>query len=243
MKSFALAIDNLTVAYNNKLALWNITVGIPHGILLGIAGPNGAGKSTFIKSIVELVKPLAGTITVLGSSYAQNRIDVAYIPQRIAVDWDFPINVLDVVIMGRYGRLGWFKRPGTNDINRASQALHDVGLENYAHHAIHELSCGQQQRVFLARALTQEAMIYLLDEPFAGVDAITEKVMIQLFKKLRAEGKTIIVVHHDIQTLQEYFDWLLLLNVKHIAFGPTEFALKQENLYATYKKSVDMHPL
>lgn len=243
MNSFALSIDNLTVAYNNKPALWNISAAVPHGVLLAIAGPNGAGKSTLIKSIVQLVKPMTGTISVLGGSYAQHRHHIAYVPQRTMIDWDFPIKVLDVVLMGRYGQLGWFKRPSKDDFEIALQALHNVGLDHCADHAIHELSCGQQQRVFLARALAQEATIYLMDEPFAGVDATTEKITVELFKTLRSQGKTIIVVHHDIQTIHEYFDWLLLLNIERIAYGPIECTLKQEYLYSTYGKSIYVNTL
>lgn len=237
MSAFAVTINNLTVAYRNKPALWNINAAIPHGIMLAVVGPNGAGKSTLIKSIVELVKPSAGTINILGGTYAQHRNQVAYIPQRSTIDWNFPIHVLDVVLMGRYGHLGWFKRPGKKDIEIALQALADVHLTEYAQHHISELSCGQQQRVFLARALAQDASIYLMDEPFAGVDAATEKTTIALLKQLRSAGKTIIVVHHDMHTLHEYFDWVLLLNIERISYGPLDDSFKQEAAYTAYHKN------
>ncbi len=234
MNSYAININNLTVTYKDTPALWDIDISIPQGILLAIVGPNGAGKTTLIKSMLGLVKPLAGCISFLGGSYKQHQRDIAYIPQRSHIDWDFPVNVLDVVLMGRYGHLGWIRRPTKHDSLAALAALEQVGLRNYATRHISQLSYGQQQRIFLARALVQKAMIYIMDEPFVGVDTTTEKTIITLLKQLRDEGKTIIVVHHDMQTLQAYFDWALLLNVKRIAYGPIEQVLIPEYLNATY---------
>ncbi len=236
MSTFALTINNLTVAYGNKPVLWNINATIPQGVLLAIAGPNGAGKSTLIKSIVELVKPLAGTINILGGTYHQHRHHVAYVPQRAMIDWNFPVHVLDVVLMGRYGHIGLIARPQKKDIDLALSALERVGLLAYAHQPIGHLSCGQQQRVFLARALVQDASVYLMDEPFVGIDSITEKATIGILKELRDAGKTIVIVHHDLHTLQEYFDWLLLLNIERIACGPLDNTFKQEYLSTAYGK-------
>lgn len=232
--SIALSINNLTVVYNSKPVLWNVTASIPSGILMAIVGPNGAGKSTLIKSIVELVKPTAGTITIFGQSYAHHRHQIAYVPQRMSIDWDFPITVFDVVLMGRYGHLGWISRPTQQDKQLAWQALESVGLHDYAHTSIGELSGGQQQRVFLARALAQDAQIYLMDEPFVGIDKPTEKATIALLQQLRSQGKTIIIVHHDLQTLHEYFDWALVLNGHAIACGPLDTTFNQEYVHHAY---------
>jgi manganese/zinc/iron transport system ATP- binding protein len=211
----AITIRHLTVFYRNTPALWDICLNIPQGILLGIVGPNGAGKTTLIKSILGLIKPHAGLI----NTYNNNSI--AYIAQRTSIDWDFPITVLDVVLMGRYKHIGWFSRPKKHDYEKALQALDLVGMSAYADRHISELSGGQQQRIFVSRALAQEAEIYLLDEPFIGIDMATEKIIINILKKLRDQGKTIIVVHHDIHTLHAYFDWLLYLNIKIVSFGPS----------------------
>ena len=209
---------------------------MPKGILLAVVGPNGAGKTTLLKSVLGLVKPIAGTITIFGGLYTQHRKKVAYIPQRTTVDWDFPINVLDVVLMGRYRQIGWIWRPTTQDRQRALDALAQMNLLKYASCPIGELSGGQQQRVFLARALVQDAELYLMDEPFGGVDIASEKMIIALLKQLSAQGKTIVVVHHDIQTLAEYFDWVLLLNIKCIACGPVHDVLMPEYICAAYGK-------
>lgn len=234
MSLFAVSINNLTVAYNNKPALWNINAHIPAGILLAVVGPNGAGKTTLIKSILELVKPVAGTIQIFGGSYAHQRNQIAYVPQRMSVDWQFPITVFDAIMMGRFGKIGWFKRPGDADYIAVYTALQQVGLTPYAQCHISELSGGQQQRIFLARALVQEASIYLLDEPFIGVDSVTENTTVMLLKELRSQGKTIIVVHHDLQTIKRYFDWVLLLNVERIAYGTVEQVFTPESVFAAY---------
>lgn len=232
----ALSISHLTVRYQTEPVLWDISASIPQGTLVAVVGPNGAGKTTFIKAILNLITPDAGTVSFFGGTYKEQSQRIAYVPQRLSVDWDFPANVLDVVLMGRYAHMGWFKRPSAADYDAAWLALEQVQLTHYAYRHISQLSGGQQQRVFLARALVQNADIYLMDEPFAGVDMATEQTIVALLRTLRTQGKTIIVVHHDLQTLQDYFDWLLLLNIKLIACGPINQVLHADNLHATYGK-------
>lgn len=227
-------VTDLTVAYNEKPVLWDIDCTVDEGILMAIVGPNGAGKSTFIKSILGLIEPAAGRVRIFGKSYKEMRRRVGYVPQRGSVDWDFPTNAIDVVSMGRYGHLGWFKRPGKKDKEISLNALEKVGMADFADRQISKLSGGQQQRVFLARALVQEADLYLMDEPFVGVDATTERTIINLLQELRSEGKTLIVVHHDLQTLKEYFDWAMLLNVRRIAMGSVNEVITEENLKLAY---------
>lgn len=233
-KDFVLNVTDLTVAYQEKPVLWDIDLHVPKSLLMAIVGPNGAGKTTLIKAILGLVKPAAGSVSIYGKPYAEQRHLVGYVPQRGSVDWDFPTSVLDVVLMGRYGNLGWFKRPSTQDKQLAMQALEKVGMESYADRQISQLSGGQQQRTFLARALVQDAQLYFMDEPFQGVDATTERAIIHLLKELRAQGKTVIAVHHDLQTVPEYFDWATLLNVRRIASGPVDDVFTEENLRLTY---------
>jgi len=230
----ALEVTDLTVAYQEKPVLWDIDLEVPEGILMAIVGPNGAGKTTLIKSILGLIKPAAGNVLIYGKSYEAQRDIVGYVPQRGSVDWDFPTSVLDVVMMGRYGSLGWFKRPGAEDRRLSLEALEKVGMESYADRQINQLSGGQQQRTFLARALVQDAKLYFMDEPFQGVDATTERAIIQILQDLREQGKTVIAVHHDLQTVQEYFDWVTLLNVRGIASGPVKSAFTSENLRKAY---------
>ncbi len=230
----AIEITDLTVAYNDKPVLWDVDVEVPSGILMAIVGPNGAGKTTLIKSILGLVKPAAGQVLVYGKPYAEQRHLVGYVPQRGSVDWDFPTSVLDVVMMGRYGALGWFRRPGASEHIAALDALEKVGMKSFAQRQISQLSGGQQQRVFLARALAQDAQLYFMDEPFQGVDATTERAIVSLLQELRAAGKTVIVVHHDLQTVPEYFDWVTLLNVRRIASGPVREAFTEQNLRLAY---------
>jgi manganese/zinc/iron transport system ATP- binding protein len=230
----AVSIKDLTLAYKDKPVLWDIDVDIPQGVLMAIVGPNGAGKTTLIKSALGLLRPAAGKVEIFGQPYGLQRKLVGYVPQRGSVDWDFPTNALDVVLMGRYGHIGWIKRPSKQDISLAMDCLEKVGMVDYAHRQINQLSGGQQQRVFLARALVQDANIYFMDEPFVGVDTTTEKAIVALLKDLRSKGKTVIVVHHDIQTLKEYFDWALLLNVRCIAYGEIDGVLTEENLKTAY---------
>ncbi len=233
-----LTVHKLAVAYQKKPVLEDISFTIPEGKLIGIIGPNGAGKSTLIKAILELIPSLSGEVEIFGGTYKQNRKKVGYVPQRESVDWDFPTNALDVVTMGRYGHLGWFKRPGKKDKQFALECLDKVGMLQYADRQISQLSGGQQQRVFLARALGQDANLYLMDEPFVGVDAATEKAIISLLMNLKKQGKTVLVVHHDLNTVKEYFDWIMLLNVKLIGIGPTEQLFTKEYLQNTYGGSL-----
>ncbi|MEM6287685.1 MAG: metal ABC transporter ATP-binding protein [Bacteroidota bacterium] len=230
----AIDVADLTVAYRDEPVLWDIDLVVPEGVLMAIVGPNGAGKTTLIKAILGLVPTAAGRVEVLGQPLEKVRRAVAYVPQRGSVDWDFPTSVLDVVMMGRYGALGWIRRPRTRDRQLAFQALEQVGMAEFADRQIAQLSGGQQQRVFLARALVQDARVYLMDEPFQGVDATTERAIVGLLQRLRAEGKTVLVVHHDLQTVPEYFDWALLLNVRRIAAGPVEEAFTDATLRAAY---------
>ncbi|WP_374688091.1 metal ABC transporter ATP-binding protein [Promineifilum sp.] len=231
---YAVDVTDLTVAYQEKPVLWDIDLQLPPGVLMAIVGPNGAGKTTLIKSVLGLIRPVAGQMLIYGKPYEEQRRLVGYVPQRGSVDWDFPTSVLDVVMMGRYGRLGWFRRPGRDDRERALEALDKVGMARYAGRQISQLSGGQQQRTFLARALVQEAQVYFMDEPFQGVDATTERAIVDLLKELRAAGKSVLVVHHDLQTVPEYFDWVMLLNVSRIASGPVGKVFTEENLRRTY---------
>lgn len=225
---------DLTVAYRKRPVLWNIDFKLPEGQLIGLIGPNGAGKSTLIKAIMGLLQFTSGFVKVYGKPFDRQRERVAYVPQRETVDWDFPTNALDVVLMGRYGRLSLLGRPNKADREIALECLKKVSMEAYAERQISQLSGGQQQRVFLARALAQNADIYLMDEPFAGVDVSTEKAIIVLLKELKNQGKTILVVHHDLHTVAEYFDWVMLLNMRLVAFGPTSEILTDEQLKLTY---------
>ena len=230
----AIEVTDLTVAYQDKPVLWDIDLDVPPGVLLSIVGPNGAGKTTLIKAILGLVRPAAGNVLIYDKPYDSQRQIVGYVPQRGSVDWDFPTNVLDVVMMGRYGALGWIRRPGKKERDLAMQALEKVGMEAYTTRQISQLSGGQQQRVFLARALVQDATVYLMDEPFQGVDATTERAIITLLQELRANGKTVVVVHHDLQTVTDYFDWVMLLNIRRIASGPVDETFTPDNLRETY---------
>ena len=234
MTEKAIEVTDLTIAYKDKPVLWDVDMDVPAGILMAIIGPNGAGKTTMIKSILGLIKPAAGQILVYGKTYEEQRHLVGYVPQRGSVDWDFPTSVLDVVMMGRYGALGWLKRPGASERAAALDALDKVGMKSFAERQISQLSGGQQQRVFLARALVQDAQLYFMDEPFQGVDATTERAIVTLLQELRSAGKTVVVVHHDLQTVPEYFDWVTMLNVRRIASGPVRDVFTEQNLRQTY---------
>jgi len=230
----AIEATDLTVAYQEKPVLWDVDLEAPEGVLMAVVGPNGAGKSTLMKTILGLVPAAAGQVRIYGKPYEEQRHLVGYVPQRGSVDWDFPTDALDVVTMGLYRRLGWIKRPGKAERAAALEALDKVGMADFAHRQISQLSGGQQQRVFLARALVQDAQVYLMDEPFAGVDATTERAIIALLRELRHQGKTVLVVHHDLQTVPEYFDRVTLLNVRRIASGPVAEAFTEENLRRAY---------
>lgn len=231
---YAIQITDLTVAYQEKPILWDVDLEVPPGILMAIVGPNGAGKTTLLKTVLGLVQPAAGKISIYGKPYRQQRRLVGYVPQRGSVDWDFPTSALDVVMMGQYGRLGWVRRPGDAERKAALAALEKVSMQDFAGRQISQLSGGQQQRIFLARALVQDAQVYLMDEPFQGIDAVTERAIVNLLQELRSAGKTVVVVHHDLQTVPEYFDWVTLLNVRRIASGPVALAFSEQNLRLTY---------
>lgn len=230
----AIEVHDLTVAYREKPALWDIDLVVPPGVLVGVVGPNGAGKTTLLKAMLGLVRPVSGEVLIHGQPYAANKQAVAYVPQRGSVDWDFPTTVFDVVLMGTYGQLGWFRRPGQPQHEATTEALKKVGMLDFSDRQIRQLSGGQQQRVFLARALVQQAPVYFMDEPFQGVDAVTERAVVDLLRELRSQGRTVLVVHHDLNTVPEYFDEVVLLNVRKIASGPMATAFSPENLKATY---------
>jgi len=229
-----LEIRNLTVVYDGKPAIHNITMTLRGGILTGVVGPNGAGKSTLLKAILGLVPRASGEVLLNGRPLERPRGEIAYVPQRGSVEWDFPVNVLDVVLMGTYVRLPLGRRPGKAEREWAFECLRQVGLETLWHRQIGELSGGQQQRVFLARALAQNAPVYLLDEPLAGVDAATEQVIIEQLRRLRDEGRLVLMVHHDLQTVRDCFDEVVLLNEHLIAKGSVERVMTRENLQRTY---------
>lgn len=231
---YPVCIHGMTVAYHRRPVLWDIDLDIEEGKITGIVGPNGAGKTTLIKAVLDLVPKTSGSVSIYGAPYRQSRHLVAYVPQRESVDWDFPVSALDVVLMGRYGRLGWLRRPGHADVEAARNALTEVGMSEYADRQISQLSGGQQQRVFIARALVQDAKIFFLDEPFAGVDAATERAIMTLLTTMREQGKTIIAVHHDLQTVRRYFDDLIMVNMMLVAAGPTSEVFTEENLKRTY---------
>jgi manganese/zinc/iron transport system ATP- binding protein len=230
----ALEVHDLTVSYHRKPVLWNVDLAVPRGKLVGIIGPNGAGKSTLIKSIMGLLPLSSGWVQVFGKPVESQRDKVGYVPQRESVDWTFPVTAMDVVLMGRYGATPWYRRIGRRDKALARDALEKVGMLAYADRQISNLSGGQQQRVFLARALVQDSQIYLMDEPFAGVDAATEAAIVKLLQELRGAGKTVLVVNHDLQTAKDYFDMLILINMRLVAFGPTEQVFTPELLNKTY---------
>jgi manganese/zinc/iron transport system ATP- binding protein len=229
-----LEIHDLTVAYHRKPVLWGIDLVVPRGKLIGIVGPNGAGKTTLIKAVMGLVPISSGWVKIFGQPFKKSLRRVGYMPQRESVDWDFPVSVMDVVLMGRYGQLGLLKRPTRADREVARECLDKVHMLPFANRQISNLSGGQQQRVFLARALTQQSDLYFMDEPFAGVDAATESAIITVLRELREQNKTVLVVHHDLPSAREYFDMLVLLNMRLIAFGPTKEVFRPELLQQTY---------
>ena len=234
VKNPILEIHDLTVSYDRKPVLWDVDFSIPKGNLVGIVGPNGAGKSTLIKAVMGLLPTDSGYVKIFDDSLKNKRQKVSYVPQRESVDWDFPASVVDVVEMGRLNRKKIFKRISANDKTIANECLEQVGMTEYAGRQISQLSGGQQQRVFLARALAQQAELYLMDEPFAGVDALTETTIVNLLMEMRSTGKTIIVVHHDLQSAFEYFDWFVFLNTRLVASGPKEQVFTTELLQETY---------
>lgn len=233
---YALEAKDLNVSYEQTAVLWDVNFQVPPGVIVGVLGPNGAGKSTLLKAALGLIKPISGKISFLGKSFSEVQKKIAYVPQRESIDWDFPITAQEVVLMGRYGRLGLFGRIRKADKEAAAAALDLVGMTSFAKRQISQLSGGQQQRLFLARALLQNPDIFLLDEPFGGVDLSTEKVIMELLRKQRDEGKTILIVHHDLPTVEEYFDWVLLLNTRLIDCGPVSEVFHRKNLANTFGK-------
>lgn len=233
-RQLPLVVRDLTVAYHRKPVIWDVGLSIPEGKLVSVVGPNGAGKSTLLKACLDLIRRSSGEVLIYGENYTKARKRVGYVPQRESVDWDFPVSALDVVAMGTYGKLGWFRRVNKRSKALAMQALERVGLADYADRQISQLSGGQQQRTFLARALVQDADIYFMDEPFAAVDAATERAIVELLKELQQRGKTCLVVHHDLATVPQYFDWTVLLNMRVVASGPTDEVFTPENLRKTY---------
>ena len=238
----ALRVTDLTVAYGEKTVLWDVDLEIPRGTMAGVVGPNGAGKTTLVKSVQGLVPRVAGVVLVHGEPYEKRRKEVSYVPQRGSVDWDFPASVIDVVKMGSYGDLGWMRRPGKREHERALEALGKVDMLPLARRQIGQLSGGQQQRVFLARALMQSASVYLLDEPFQGVDATTEKAVVGILKELVSGGKTVLAVHHDLNTVSEYYERVAIVNVGLVASGRVEEVFNSENLVKAYGGKTPFFP-
>jgi manganese/zinc/iron transport system ATP- binding protein len=232
-----LEVEQLTVNYEKTSVLWDINFVIPEKKIVGILGPNGAGKSTLLKALLGLLKPLSGHISFFGKPLAEVRQKVGYVPQRSSVDWDFPITAFDLVMMGRYGKMGLLKWASKEDRAATRRALEQVEMLEFADRQIGQLSGGQQQRLFIARALVQDADIYLLDEPFAGIDMATEKTLLALFKTLREKEKTLLIVHHNLSATENYFDWLILLNTCLIATGPVEEVFNEQNIARTYGRS------
>lgn len=229
-----ISVENLTMRYHRHPVLEGVSFEIPVGKTIAIVGPNGAGKSTLLKGIMGLEPLVEGKVSIFGAPLTDQRLQVAYVPQRDESDWDFPIQVMDVVLMGRHGHLKFWQRPSALDRALAKQALQKLEMVPYQTRQINQLSGGQQQRVFLARALVQQADLYLMDEPFAGVDMITEKAIVNLFETLKQDQKTIVCVHHDLNTVAEYFDWVIFINQKVIATGPVETVLTPEVVAQTY---------
>jgi manganese/zinc/iron transport system ATP- binding protein len=234
MSKAPLEIRSLNVAYHRKMVLWDVDLSIRPGRSTAIVGPNGAGKSTLLKAALGLIPAASGEILFYGEPLKKVRSRVAYVPQRESVDWDFPVSARDVVAMGLYKKIGWCLPVRACHRRMADEALADVGLADFAARQISQLSGGQQQRVFLARALAQKAELHLMDEPFASVDAATEQAILTLLKKLKDQGGTVVCVHHDLDTVAEYFDDVILLNMRVVAQGPAAEVLTPDNLRKTY---------
>ena len=230
----AIDVQGVTIHFDKQPALWDVSFSLPPGVLAAVVGPNGAGKSSLIKAMLGLIPLVSGKIAFKEESSKSARQKVAYVPQKEAVDWDFPITVEEVVLMGAYGRLGFFKRPSKRDKKEAFELLKQLGMGSLAKRPIHELSGGQQQRVFVARALMQKADIYLMDEPFVGVDKTTEQLLLEIFQNLKNEGKTLLIVHHDLASLKSTFSHVILLNRRLVAAGKTEEVLTKDNIEQTF---------
>ncbi|MCB1085284.1 MAG: metal ABC transporter ATP-binding protein [Chlamydiia bacterium] len=240
MKKREITLHHLTVNYEKTTALWDLTVSIPEGSLVGVMGPNGAGKSTLLKAMIGIEAPLTGNIQFFGMPFKKMKEKIAYVPQKGSIDWDFPITVFDVVLMGRYQKLGGLKWYRKADKEAAMRILDQLEMKALARRQISALSGGQQQRLFIARALLQEAEILLLDEPFAAVDQATEELIVRILKKLQSQGKTILVVHHDLHTAPKYFEKVLLLNTALVAFGEVGEVLSKDNLSRAYGRSEEL---
>jgi manganese/zinc/iron transport system ATP- binding protein len=232
--SYAIEVQSLHVSYDKTFVLWDVSFCLPRGVVVGVVGPNGAGKSSLLKAALGLIQPLSGTIALLGQPPLQARKKIAYVPQRDAIDWDFPISSEEVVLMGRYGTCGLFGKPKKADWEATHHALEAVGMGNHKKTQISCLSGGQQQRLFVARALVQNAELFFLDEPFAGIDQMTEKTLIHLLREETKKGKTALVIHHDLSTIEEYFDWVLFLNTRLVAYGPVAPELLRDAIPKTF---------
>ena len=234
MEKNSVEAHNLTVAYQKRPVLWDIDFTLPQGKLIGILGPNGSGKTTLLKSIMGLVQPSSGYVKLLDAPLEEVRSHISYVPQRESVDWDFPISVREVVEMGRFRKGRLLGRLSKADKQIAMEALEKVGMASFASRQISQLSGGQQQRVFVARALAQQADLYLMDEPFAGVDAASEEAILTLLKEMQSQGKTVLIVHHDLQTARQFFDWIILLNTRLVTYGPVDEVFTEANLRSAY---------
>ena len=239
MSEYAISTKNLSVAYNDKPVIWKLNIDVEKGSRTAIVGPNGAGKSTLIKAVMQLIKPVSGKSYIAGSTHKSALKQVAYVPQKGEVNWDFPATVFDVVLMGRYVHKGLFKRPDKKDKVLALAALETMKMTQFKDRQISELSGGQRQRVFLARAIAHDASIYIMDEPLQGIDITTEKLIISTMKKLQTEGKTFLVVHHNLTTVPDYFNRVIILNKEIIADGPVEEVWTEENINAAYYEMSD----
>ena len=228
-------VEDLTMAYQDSPVLFDVDLDIPENTRCAIVGPNGAGKSTLLKGILSLIKPISGSISIYGKSFNDVRDKIAYVPQIGSVNWDFPTTVLDVVQMGRYNKLGWIRQPGKKEREIAESALDEMKLSDFADRQISQLSGGQRQRVFIARAIAQDAQLYIMDEPLAGVDETTERIIMDKFIEFQKNGKSIIAVHHDLNTLESYFDYLVILNRTIKAVGPMETTFTKENIKLAYR--------
>lgn len=234
MSQTALEVHNMTVTYDRRPVLWDIDFSLPEGQLVGIVGPNGSGKTTLLKSIMGLVEPSSGYVRLFDRPLDEVRSRISYVPQRESVDWDFPVSVRQVVRMGRYRRGNIFSRLNAEDKRKADEALEKVGMSSFANRQISQLSGGQQQRVFIARSLAQEADLYLMDEPFSGVDAASEDAILALLRTMKEAGKTVVIVHHDLQTARDFFDWMVLLNTRLVGVGPIDEVFTADYLREAY---------
>lgn len=234
MEKIAIETHNLTVSYNRRPVLWNIDFEVPAGEIIGVIGPNGSGKTTLLKALMGLIPLSSGYVKIFDKELEEVRNRISYVPQRESVDWDFPASVLDLVLMGRYNKTNMFKRTSKKDIEIAKEALEKVNMLEYSNRQISQLSGGQQQRAFIARSLAQGADLYIMDEPFVGVDAATEEAILNLMTEMKKDGKTVLVVHHDLQTAKDYFDWIILLNTRMVAVGPMKDIFKEDLLQEAY---------